>query len=201
MLRFLFSTSGRVSRVGVWLGLAPLQLAFAGGVAAVGAGPAPAIALFAPFGALVAWCTVAVAAKRFQDRGLSAWQGLWLLLIAATGASAALMDASRFASWGGAAAAAGAGLVAFAIVYLLPGEAEDNRFGAPAGRAKALEAASTLKSPELSPELSPRPARRAERRCKPVLQSFKGPDRRAAAMVEPLPLPPGARANFGQRGI
>jgi hypothetical protein len=43
-------------------------------------------------------------------------------------------------------------------------------------------------------------ARRPDRPCRPVPQTFKGMKAQVAALFEPAPLPPGARATFGRRG-
>jgi uncharacterized membrane protein YhaH (DUF805 family) len=220
MVRFLLSAEGRASRAAVWRGLAPLHLVLCVAVALdVVYLPAPLPAASLAVGALLLWPTAAVAVKRFHDRGLSGWWMLWLLLAAAAGMAAVLMDIAPLTVWGGRLVAVGCGLIVFAIVYLSPGQDSANAFGAPPGQAETVSGPrpdlprtdhfeSELPRPlkvslamsVASAVAAPRPGRRPDRPCRPVPQTFKGMKAQVASLFEPAPLPPGARATFGRRG-
>jgi len=144
MLIFLFSPQGRVSRADYWLRwILPSSLATvaaavidAGFMAgATASGPTSTVLTFA-----LVWPNLAITAKRYHDRGMSAWWILWSLLLAIAplilvfAGTETLLSGNVIGAW----VSVWIGLygafwvvATFAtIVYFLPGQRGANIYGA-----------------------------------------------------------------------
>jgi uncharacterized membrane protein YhaH (DUF805 family) len=228
MLEFLFSPHGRVSRAQIWLGLTLPQLVLlsvgaAADLALAGARleqdragsvtPIPWIGL--SIALFFFWPSIVVAVKRFHDRGLSGWWAPGFPLLAAAGGVAAVDGAASpaavqaaIATAAGLAAMAGALMLQFVILYVLPSEEGTNRYGPARRRRRASPRPVRAEAPAPAPPPAParmaaavKPApRRPLEPCKPVLSTFRGMEAEAARALEPSPLPPGSRSAFGRRG-
>jgi uncharacterized membrane protein YhaH (DUF805 family) len=150
MINFLFSGRGRVRRTGIWLFLVAYMALHTGahfadhslGWTAQLDDPGPLMMLFS---VVAIWPTVAVSAKRFHDRGMSGWWVLWFFVLTlipvfifAGGHAEKLaalepgsFEPSMIAPSGYAllAAAALVQLIQFVILFFLPGQKGENRYG------------------------------------------------------------------------
>jgi uncharacterized membrane protein YhaH (DUF805 family) len=222
LLEFLFSPRGRVSRAQMWLGLTLPELVLVSAATAgdyvlagarldrIAAGeimPVPwlgmCVALF------FLWPNIVVAVKRFHDRGLSGWwtPGFPILaaaagVVAVDGAASPGAIQAALSTAAGLAAMAGALLLQFVILYLLPSEEGANCYGPERRRRRPKPEPAREEEPVaanvgralVSVSEAPRPAAaRAVTRCKPVLSSFRGMEAEIAAA-------PGERSTFGRRG-
>lgn len=150
MMNFLFSGKGRIRRRSMWLFLVAYWAAHAAAHLvdhALGwtahmddAGPLMTIVTL-----VSVWPSIAVSAKRFHDRGMSGWWVLWFALLSAIplcvlifthadtlmGLEKGAFEPSMISPLGYAmvAVAALAQLVQFVILFILPGDKGENRYG------------------------------------------------------------------------
>jgi uncharacterized membrane protein YhaH (DUF805 family) len=233
-MNFLFNPYGRVSRLQIWLFFALPQLAFSFAASVADASLLGAAATFdpattsgdsfdafsgqmlMPFSVAVSlfyfWPNIAVAVKRFHDRGMTGWWVLWFALI--------LIGGGVFMVVGGlSAAAAGeqpgvgilpgllvmvaAALTQFVILYCLPGKDGPNKYGddpregpsrKPRTETRSAWAEDLLEGGGLAGAAAGAPAAAGPRvPPAPTPQTFRN---RGAAPT----LPPGTRPAFGRRG-
>lgn len=236
MLNFLFNPNGRVSRSQMWLGFLLPQFVLYIGAGAVdaalfgaevtkAAGPtAPRLGFVALLSLLYFWPCIAIAVKRFHDRGMSGWWVLWfwlavvagLIIVAAGGVELADPAAAPPASIGAVALiglllVCAATLVQLVMFYVLGGDEGENRFGPDPRRGGSVAAASTW-----ADDLDPLEAVRRVRAGASAPQAATGgpsPKPRGPSAPPPAPLrkrptprapygtPTPARSSFGRRGL